>query len=110
MSPLRSRSPDREPYGAANPASLAAALSMAITRQDDHLPPVPPYEGPAAAVEWLVGTVRKERYSELLYNPHPDGGVTTLDSAIRSFANGLGAFDLRLLSDCVRDLRYGCAT
>jgi hypothetical protein len=79
---------------------------MAITRQDAHLPPVPPYEGPVDAVEWLIGTVRKERYSELLYNPHPDGGVTNLDVVIRDFAIGLGPFDLRLLSDCVSNLEY----
>ena len=66
------------------------------------MPPAPPYE---AAEEreatWLRGSVRKERYIELLYNCQPEGGVTELDVMIRDAVPGLGPFEVQLESDCV---------
>lgn len=56
-----------------------------------------PEDGPS----WLVGKVRKERYMELLYNCHPQGGITELDVLVRDAVPGLGPFEVKLESDCV---------
>ena len=74
---------------------------MSITRQETAYLPAPPYSGSAIGVEWLKGTITKERYSEILHNSHPDGGVTELDVLVQDVVPGLGPFNIRLLSDCV---------
>ena len=103
-------SPVGELADAVNAASLASALSMSFTWHDSPTEeiPAPPYEaGPSAEAEeprevpWFKGMVKKDRYIELLYNCHPEGGVTELDVMVRDAVPGLGPFELHLESDCV---------
>ena len=37
----------------------------------------------------------------LIYNPHPNGGVTELDERASASAPGIGPFDVRMISDVV---------
>lgn len=102
-------SPMGELTDAVNAASLASALSMSITRHESPTEeiPAPPYESGTPNedemrdIPWFKGMVKKDRYIELLYNCHPDGGVTELDVMVRDAVPGLGPFELHLESDCV---------
>jgi hypothetical protein len=60
-----------------------------------------PEGGDGESAAWFKGKVRKERYIELLYNCHPEGGITNLDVVVRDAVPGLGPFELKLESDCV---------
>ncbi|BEI98873.1 hypothetical protein CcaverHIS631_0311720 [Cutaneotrichosporon cavernicola] len=51
-----------------------------------------------AEVKWLTGTVKTNRSITLLYNPDPSNGVSTLDERRRGDVDGLGAFEVRYLS------------
>ena len=86
-----------------NPSSLTNALSsMSITRQEE-IPATPAYaaNGNADEIPWLVGKVRKERWMEVLHNCDPGGGVNTLDVLARNDVDGLGPFEISMLSDAV---------
>lgn len=54
-----------------------------------------------AEVKWLTGNVKTNRSITLLYNPDPNNGVSTLDERRRGDVEGLGAFDVRYLSQVV---------
>ena len=119
--PSSPTSPVDELTDAVNAASLASALSMSITRHESPTEeiPAPPYDfgvdGGGGEVDdvrdvpWFRGLVKKDRYIELLYNCHPEGGVTELDVMVRDAVPGLGPFELHLESDCVSGARVGLA-
>ena len=52
-------------------------------------------------VEWWVGVVSQKRYSEVLHNIEPTGGILQLDVKLEGAAEGLGAYRFVLLSDAV---------
>ena len=129
--PRGTDTPLYDPRGAIDSASLTFALqSMELSQQGDNEPgpsrgrgslnvPAPPYqlnryrdeassEGRSGEVPWYRGVVKKERYIELLYNCHPEGGVTELDVVVRDAVPGLGPFELTLESDCVSSLENPC--
>lgn len=54
-----------------------------------------------AEVKWLHGNVKTQRSITLLYNPDPANGVSNLDERRHGEVAGLGAFDVRYLSQVV---------
>ncbi|ORY27000.1 hypothetical protein BCR39DRAFT_560276 [Naematelia encephala] len=75
------------------PPSAPISTSMKITWQE----PRTPRAGPSSpsAVEWVKGTLKAQRTIMLLYNPDPNGGVTSLDVEKGGDAPGLGPFNMR---------------
>ena len=69
-------------------------------RQDAALPQAPTYED-SLGDDWLRGKFYVERKIMLIYNPHPNGGVTELDERASAYAPGIGSYDLRMVSDVV---------
>lgn len=109
-----SRSPSPIPGGlsqALNPGLLTSAASMTVTRQEALIPKAPTYDESEAVAKgkssqseddissWLVGTYKTERRVMLIYNPHPHGGVSELDVRLNGFAEGVGPWDMRMVSD-----------
>jgi len=60
-------------------------------------------------VELIKGTLRAKRLIEVLHNINPEGGVTELDMRAGGVVDGLGAWDLRIVTDCV-GVFYGSLT
>jgi hypothetical protein len=87
--------------------------SLSITRQE--LPRAPPYElakagifPPSAQDDWVKGTIEANRILMCIWNPNPSGGITALDELASGVVDGLGVYDIRLLSDCVSDHANSC--
>ena len=79
---------------------------MSVKGSDSRLPPAPPYEAtpppePADDVEWLVGTFTQKRYTEILHNINPSGGISELDTLFTGAVDGLGPFSIQVQSDAV---------
>lgn len=82
------------------PESDAIVSQMLVSWSD----PVSSTQSPGAneaEVKWLHGTVKTKRSITLLYNPDPSNGVSNLDERRRGEVEGLGAFDVRYLSQVV---------
>lgn len=107
-------------------SSFREPPSISLVQQVNTLPPVPTYEqseGPSNAIvvdnphdgTWLEGSYRVTRGVKLIYNPHPTGGINSLDERTTGEAPGLGQYDLVFrapavrhvysLSLCQRDIR-----
>ncbi|TXT14018.1 uncharacterized protein COLE_00211 [Cutaneotrichosporon oleaginosum] len=71
-------------------------LSQMLVSWSDPVSTTPSKE--ESEVKWLTGTVKTSRSITLLYNPDPNNGVSTLDERRRGDVEGLGAFDVRYLS------------
>ncbi|ORX35175.1 hypothetical protein BD324DRAFT_657582 [Kockovaella imperatae] len=90
---------------AVDPGSLNAALasmSMRPSHSEDMLSPLPGYEDATRVnkdVEWLVGTITQKRYSEVLHNIDPSGGITDLSLNLNGAVDGLGPYQFQLMSD-----------
>lgn len=51
--------------------------------------------------EWILGDRHNRRVLFFVYNPNRDGGVTSLDERANGYVDGLGPWELRLVSDVV---------
>jgi hypothetical protein len=81
---------------------------MSITRcEEDHAPPYQPHDD-EGGLEYLKGTLRAKRYTEVLHNINPTGGVTDLDMRAEGFVDGLGVWELKVVTDCVSGLGTPC--
>jgi hypothetical protein len=96
---------------------LAAVESLAITRQEVGLPAVPSYDqsqadslgrGPVFQEDdWILGTVVTSRSVQVTHNPNPAGRYSDLDQSQNGFAEGLGVWDLKIMTDVVSHLYFG---
>jgi hypothetical protein len=81
--------------------------SISLIQQVNHLPPVPTYEQSEYDVShphhdvhdehdgtWLEGTFKVVRAVKLVYNPHPTGGINSLEERSSGEAPGLGGYEL----------------
>jgi hypothetical protein len=89
-----------------NPAHVSAAQSLSITRQEaPMLPRAPSYDAALDAVgdrsDWIVGTHRSKRNCMVVYNPSPTGGVNELQERANGYVEGLGVWELEMVSDVV---------
>lgn len=95
-----------------NPAHLAAEYSFTVTRQEvPYLPRTPSYEDTnytdtATQTPWVIGTHRQKRHIMLVYNPNPSGGTNELHDRANGFVPGLGVWEMTMVSDVVRVLRF----
>lgn len=83
---------------------------MTITRQADSTPVVPTYtESQADSVinggideeEWVNGVLESSRSIQITHNPNPTGNFSDLDQRQHGFAEGLGPWELKIMSDVV---------
>lgn len=86
-------------------SSFREPPSISLVQQVNTFPPVPTYEQSEKAAArheqendhdgtWLEGSFRVTRAVELCYNPHPTGGINTLDERTTGDAPGLGGYEL----------------
>lgn len=80
--------------------------SISLVQQVNTLPPVPTYAQSEASASstpvpenqhdgtWLEGSFRVTRAMRLVYNPHPTGGINSLDERTTGEAPGLGPYEL----------------
>jgi hypothetical protein len=83
---------------------------MTITRQADPTPIVPTYtesqanSGTHQGVnedEFVVGILESSRSIQITHNPNPTGNFSDLDQSQQGFADGLGPWELKIMSDVV---------
>lgn len=113
-SPVASpRSSSQAPMGGGtrpNPAHIAGAHSLSITRQEDVvLPRVPSYDDSMATLrendgqtpDWIMGTHTTRRNCMIVYNPNVSGGTNELSERANGFVPGLGAWSWQMGTDVV---------
>jgi len=89
-----------------NPAHIAAAQSLSITRQEAPvLPRAPSYDDSMGKLDgekdWITGTHYTKRNCMVVYNPNPTGGISELQERGSGYVDGLGIWELEMLSDVV---------
>ncbi|ORY26962.1 hypothetical protein BCR39DRAFT_539555 [Naematelia encephala] len=62
----------------------------------------------SSEVMWLDKSMQTHREIRLVYNPNPSGGIADLDTRYSGYAEGLGAWEWRMVSDvwCVGALLF----
>jgi hypothetical protein len=99
-----------------NSATTSEPPSISLIQQVNTLPPVPTYEQSEYDVShphhdvneqdgtWLEGTFKVVRAVKLVYNPHPTGGINSLEERSVGQAPGLGGYELMFRAPVVSSL------
>lgn len=103
----RAQSPARGEYSYLSSSTTTEPHTISLIQQVNTLPPVPTYEqseydtthphkeGPEGQDgTWLEGTFKVVRVVKLCYNPHPTGGINSLEEQSVGQAPGLGGYEL----------------
>ena len=103
----RAQSPARGENSFLSSATMSEPPSISLIQQVNVLPPVPTYDQSEYDVShphhnlhdehdgtWLEGTFKVVRAVKLVYNPHPTGGINSLEEESVGEAPGLGGYEL----------------
>ena len=88
--------------------------TISLIQQVNTLPPVPTYEQSEYELShphkegqdgtWLEGTFKVHRIVKLCYNPHPTGGINSLEESSAGEVPGMGGYELMFRAPVVRPL------
>lgn len=102
--PSRTQSPARGENSFLSSIQTREPPTISLIQQVNTLPPVPSYEQSEYETShphkegqdgtWLEGNFRVVRIVKLVYNPHPTGGINSLEERAGGEVPGIGGYDL----------------